>query len=311
MNLCGRPIYQKGQKPTVSKRSGKDAAHLAKVAKLPCVVCHNYELPQMSPTQVHHCIHGRNSMAKKAPDNRTIPLCEGHHLGDFDTSKIALHRNPSAWKQAYGMDTDWLPWVEEQLSKRGNSLAVRGECAVDGCSKRVFAGQYCGAHYRKNLRHGDPLAGGSEKGAVMRWLQANADHDGDDCLGFPFSSIEGYYSVSMGGGRWSKAHRVMCELRHGPPRKGQLALHNCHNKSCVNPKHLRWGTPKENMQDAILCGNVARGEKSSASKLDEEMVLQIRKRWDGGETLDEIAKDFPVTRGAIWMAATGRTWAHV
>lgn len=51
----------------------------------------------------------------RAPDCMTIPLCEGHHQGDFDTSKIALHREPRAWKEAYGLDTEWLSWVEAQL----------------------------------------------------------------------------------------------------------------------------------------------------------------------------------------------------
>lgn len=92
----------------------RDRRHLARVARLPCCICHEFEMPQQSPTQVHHCIHGRHSMAR-APDCMTIPLCEGHHQGDFDTSKIALHREPKAWKEAYGHDTEWLSWVEAQL----------------------------------------------------------------------------------------------------------------------------------------------------------------------------------------------------
>ena len=31
--------------------------------------------------------------------------------------------------------------------------------------------------------------------------------------------------------------------------------HACHNGKCSNPRHLYWGTPKENREDAIVAGN--------------------------------------------------------
>ena len=92
----------------------KDRKRLAAVAEMPCVICHEFWEPQSSPTQVHHCIHGRYS-TKRAPDCMTIPLCEGHHQGNFDTSKTALHREPKSWREKYGDDTQWLSWVEERL----------------------------------------------------------------------------------------------------------------------------------------------------------------------------------------------------
>ena len=112
MNLAGQgPL---GLKEPVQR---KDKARLAAVAAMPCVICHEYWMPQYSPTQVHHCIHGRNSMGRKSPDCMTIPLCCGHHLGDMDTSKVALHREPAEWQRLYGPDTKWLSWVEERLNK--------------------------------------------------------------------------------------------------------------------------------------------------------------------------------------------------
>ena len=46
------------------------------------------------------------------------------------------------------------------------------------------------------------------------------------------------------------AHRVVCRLAHGepPPDKPQ-ATHSCHNKWCINPRHLRWGSAKDNAAD--------------------------------------------------------------
>lgn len=97
-----------------SRENGKDPARLAAVATLPCVICHEYGERQESPTQVHHCIHGRYS-TRKAPDCMTIPLCEGHHQGLMDTGKLALHQQPSKWKRLYGQDTDWITWTEERI----------------------------------------------------------------------------------------------------------------------------------------------------------------------------------------------------
>jgi hypothetical protein len=94
----------------------KDRAHLARVAELPCCICHEWEMPQESPTQVHHCIHGRFG-SRRVPDTCTIPLCEGHHTGLLDTSKIALHREPKAWRDAYGDDVEWIGWTENAIEE--------------------------------------------------------------------------------------------------------------------------------------------------------------------------------------------------
>jgi hypothetical protein len=100
-----------GQKVPPSK---SNRARLSKVAQLPCVICHEFGLPQASPVQVHHCIHGRYKTTR-APDEMTIPLCEGHHQGLMDTSKVALHKEPAEWRRRYGKDTEWLSWVEVRL----------------------------------------------------------------------------------------------------------------------------------------------------------------------------------------------------
>lgn len=108
MNLTARPIYAKPAKVP------RNPAHMAKVAAMPCVICTEWGLPQESPTQVHHVIHGRYGK-NRVPDTMTIPLCEGHHQGMFDTSKVALHREPAKWQRLYGPDHEWLSWVEQRL----------------------------------------------------------------------------------------------------------------------------------------------------------------------------------------------------
>ena len=107
MDLTGRPVHQKAD-------TGKDPAYLAIVVTLPCCICEAYGLPQTSPTQAHHTICGRYS-ARRTPDREAIPLCEGHHQGMFDTSKLAIHRGKATWVEAFGSDRDWIEQTQERV----------------------------------------------------------------------------------------------------------------------------------------------------------------------------------------------------
>ena len=55
-------------------------------------------------------------------------------------------------------------------------------------------------------------------------------------------------------GKVRKAHRVAYVLAFGEIPEGHHILHSCDNPPCVNPAHLRSGTRKDNMQDALKRG---------------------------------------------------------
>jgi DNA-binding transcriptional regulator YiaG len=76
---------------------------------------------------------------------------------------------------------------------------------------------------------------------------------------------------------------------------------------CVNPKHLRWATPKENMADQYKHGTRVMGEKHPQSKLSEFDVREIRKAADS-ESQDEIAARFGVSRATVSDIINRRTW---
>jgi len=57
------------------------------------------------------------------------------------------------------------------------------------------------------------------------------------------------YGQFWAHGRITGAHRFSWQLVHGPIEKGMDLDHVCHNKSCVNPSHLRVATRKQNSEN--------------------------------------------------------------
>ncbi len=95
-------------KPVKRKKAKRaKSARTALIHNCPCVVCHKYGELQTSPTREHHWITGRFS-GLRTSNEETLPLCDGHHQGELDSDKIAIHRNPDDWEEAYGRDYDLL-----------------------------------------------------------------------------------------------------------------------------------------------------------------------------------------------------------
>lgn len=89
---------------------------------------------------------------------------------------------------------------------------------------------------------------------LAKWLQAHRSNDREECMFLP-GSHPGFPAQVRFNFKRISASRAMCILANGtPPFKGAMALHSCGNGhlSCVNPKHLRWGTAKDNARDAAL-----------------------------------------------------------
>ncbi len=86
------------------------------------------------------------------------------------------------------------------------------------------------------------------------WLRENRNVQQDHCLFAPGAN-QGFRRQVRFNFKGMAASRAMCILAHGlPPDPKLMAIHSCGNGhlSCVNPAHLRWGTGKDNAQDAKL-----------------------------------------------------------
>lgn len=131
-------------------------------------------------------------------------------------------------------------------------------------------------------------------------------------------------------GRLHKAHIVSWELATGetkPP--GGVIMHTCDAPACVRPDHLRLGTQRENLRDAVAKGRwaggrsvglangaythperVRQGEAHHAAKLSEEDVRTIR-GLHGQVTHRALAQRFGVSQSLIQQIVYRQAWRHV
>lgn len=64
---------------------------------------------------------------------------------------------------------------------------------------------------------------------------------------------------------------------------GIVIRHTCNNYYCINPKHLKLGTYKDNSQDMIDAGNSMKGkENPKKRKLTIEIANELRELWKTG-----------------------------
>ena len=128
----------------------------------------------------------------------------------------------------------------------------------------------------------------------------------DWCLIWPFSTTRGYGAFARSGKKFY-AHRFMCELVHGcAPSDIHEAAHSCGDTACVNPHHLSWKTPSENMLDSRGHGTHVRSRYGNYGKITFEQASVIR-GLKGTKTLWELANEYGVSEAAISCIWRGKT----
>jgi len=72
-----------------------------------------------------------------------------------------------------------------------------------------------------------------------QWFTALLETNSTECI-IAINKTKNYYSP------------YVCKQAYGEPLSPyHWALHKCHNKYCINPKHLYWGTTKQNAEDQV------------------------------------------------------------
>lgn len=149
----------------------------------------------------------------------------------------------------------------------------------------------------------------ADKGATEAFIRAHVAYQGDECVLWPFAASRSGYGLATIGGYQRSASRWMCILAHGePPTPKHEAAHNCGNRRCVNPRHLRWDTPKGNQADKLIHGTHNRGERNGKTTLTADDVRAIRQ---APPDLAAIMERFGISKGCASKIRSGQRWSHV
>lgn len=124
----------------------------------------------------------------------------------------------------------------------GMSKARR--CSIDGCEKKHCAKGWCEMHYVRWRKHGDPTYQLTAEARFKRRVLVTAD-----CWFWNGTLMRNGYATFYNGVRRQLVHRYSYELHYGPIPDGMQVDHICHTRNCVNPKHLRAVTPKQNCEN--------------------------------------------------------------
>lgn len=112
--------------------------------------------------------------------------------------------------------------------------------------------------------------------------------------------------------RRKSVHSLIALAFIGPRPDKMLILHGNGNPIDNRASNLRYGTSRDNSDDAASHGTLLLGSKKPAAKLTEADVRTCRRLAIEGALVSDISKDYPtVSYTSICDAVRGRTFRHV
>lgn len=193
----------------------------------------------------------------------------------------------------------------------------KGICSISDpdCQKPQYARGWCGMHYMRWLKHGDPLVTKLIRGDDQARFESKVDRSGgpDAChLWLAGQRNEDGYGDFWFHGRSRTAHSVAWEMAHGPVPPGAVLDHECHNEAlkagtchhgaclhrlCCNERHLALTTNHKNLTSA------------GWAKLTATQVAEIRELLNaGGLSQKLIGARYNVNETMISAIKTGKAW---
>lgn len=125
------------------------------------------------------------------------------------------------------------------------------ECSIEDCVRSVHYKRLCITHYNRVRMYGDPhmFKRVRHSGTDAERFWAKVDKSGRCWPWLAYKQPSGYGHFITSDGRKNMAHRLAYEMVKGPIPEGRQIDHACHNRSCVNPDHLRPVTNKQNNEN--------------------------------------------------------------
>lgn len=128
---------------------------------------------------------------------------------------------------------------------------AKAKCSIEGCDRDVTARGWCGLHYSRWQRHGDPMTVIVPRRRwpppEERFWAATNKRGPAECWEWQATRTSAGYGHFHVSGRLVSSHRFAYELLVGPIPEGLELDHLCRNPACVNPAHLEPVTHSENI----------------------------------------------------------------
>jgi hypothetical protein len=187
-----------------------------------------------------------------------------------------------------------------------------GMCEAPGCDRVVHLRNLCHGHYHRLVRRGSidahlPLRFTYKQ--ARSFIDEALQSKTDDCINWPFASDGKGYGQLMIAGKKYRPHRLICFRAHGEMNSEFHAAHHCGNRACCNPRHIRWATAQENIEDKFKHGTARCGEAMTQAILTEQQVQEIRDIKHLSQT--KIGQMHGVKQGTISDIVRRKTWKHV
>lgn len=106
--------------------------------------------------------------------------------------------------------------------------------------------------------------------------------------------------------------RLVLESFVGTCPKKYECCHNNGNFKDNRLENLRWDTRKANAADKLIHGTDNRGSKHARSKLTEDQVREIKRKYRAGEaTQAGLARQHGVSGHLVYEICNEKRWTHV
>jgi hypothetical protein len=144
------------------------------------------------------------------------------------------------------------------------------------------------------------------------WEKVDRNGGPDSCwpwIGYVDNPGYGGFAIKQ---RYYRASRIAYLVGIGPFPTDLHVLHRCDNTKCCNPNHLFLGTDADNAADCMAKGRNTLGERNGVSKLTDEKVREMRRRYaDGGISIRQLAREYGMTYSPVHLMLSGKAWKHV
>ena len=248
-------------------------------------------------------------------------------------SGIEQLRNGSPWIHYQGRSRNLIHLIAQvHLGDIPEHHMVRHTCGFKECVNPDHI------RYVPNLNapHGLSVMG------KFRWVMSRALSNGafhtvessleKPCIQVDYSKAVGINPINVDYPRpaisWNKRtillsrlvymnyHKVKIPLHPGGRKDSKYLLHECDNHACIEPSHLKVGTPQENTNDSIKRNRrttgMVPGSKHYKALVTEENVEEIlRLVFKEGVSQVEASKRFGLSVNSAWFMCHGKTWKHV